>query len=110
MPTLRDMALTPEALHGGNTAEDALRIFDNAPALPLLAVVDGEGKPIGVIERDALLSRLAGPYGHAVFVGRPVERIMARDLLTIEAGASVSEIAAMAQELVDAGGLGGGVL
>jgi diguanylate cyclase (GGDEF)-like protein/PAS domain S-box-containing protein len=111
MPTLRDLALTPEPLHVSDTVNDALRIFENAPSLPLIAVVDGGGRPIGVIERDGLLSRLgAGPYGHALFAGRPVEQMMTRDPLTFEAGASVAQIAAKAQELVGAGDIRGVVL
>ena len=110
MPTLRDLALTPEALHGGNTADEALRLFDRAPALPLIAVVDGQGKPIGAVGRDAMLSRMAGPYGHAVYSGRPVELIMALDPLIFEADASIAEIASRAQDLVNAGGLGGVIL
>ena len=100
MPTLRDMALMSEPLHSGDCAGDALRIFESLPRLPLIAVVDEAGAPIGQIERQAFLLAMAGQYGHAVFARRPVELLMRRDPLVLEAGGKLAD-AALAEKLGD---------
>ena len=98
MPTLRDMALMSEPLHGSDTAEDALRIFESIQRLPLIAVVDDDGVPVGQIERQAFLLAMSGQYGHAVFTRRPVELLMRRDTLVLEAGGKLAD-AALAENL-----------
>ena len=107
---LRDMALTPTALRAADTAADALRLFADAPTLPLIAVVDDEQHPVGQIERHAFLLALAGQYGHAVFAGRPLSLLMAPDLWVMEAGASLDDVSTVCEKLADTGGLGGVVL
>ena len=91
MPTLRDMALMSEPLHGSDTAGDALRLFESIPRLPLIAVVDEAGIPIGEIERQAFLTTMAGQYGHAVFARRPVELLMHREPLVLEASGKLAD-------------------
>ena len=99
MPTLRDMALMSEPLHGSDTAEDALRIFESIQRLPLIAVVDDDGVPVGQIERQAFLLAMSGQYGHAVFTRRPVELLMRRDTLVLEAGGKLADARQVAQDL-----------
>ncbi len=107
---LRDLAMTPRPLRESDTAGDALRIFEGEPSLPLIAVVDDEGRPIGQIERHGFLLALAGQYGHAVFARRPVGMLMAADPWVMESDASLDDLAGISQKLGDTGGLGGVVL
>ena len=107
---LRDLAMTPAALRGADSAEDALRVFQASPHLPLIAVVDDEGMPIGQIERHAFLSAMAGQYGHAVFAHRPLSLLMASDLWVMEAASSCDDLSDIAEKLGETGGLGGVVL
>ena len=107
---LRDMALTPTPLRAEDTAADALRLFAEAPELPLIAVVDDAQHPVGQIERHAFLLALAGQYGHAVFAGRPLRLLMAPDMWVMEAGASLHDVSTICERLADTGGLGGVVL
>ena len=102
--------MTAPALRGGDSAGDALRIFERAPTLPLIAVVDVEGHPVGQIERHALLLAMAGQYGHAVFARRPVSLLMSPDLWVMEAGRNLDQVSDIAARLGDTGGLGGMVL
>ena len=104
------MATTPAALRGDDSAEDALRIFEGAPTLPLIAVVDDAGGPIGQIERHAFLLALAGQYGHAVFARRPVSLLMTREPWVMEIARSLDDVTDIAAKLGDTGGLGGAVL
>ena len=107
---LCDLAITPRPLRQSETADDALRIFEREPGLPLIAVVDEAGRPIGQIERHDFLLALAGQYGHAVFARRPLSMLMEADPWVMESDTSLDDLAGIAQKLGDTGGLGGVVL
>ncbi|WP_371682896.1 response regulator [Brevundimonas sp. MF30-B] len=70
------------------TASDAFARFEADPALLALAVVD-DARPVGLIERDALLLKLAAPLGHALYLDRPVVHVMDNEPAIVEAGVRV---------------------
>ncbi|HWU02850.1 MAG TPA: EAL domain-containing protein [Novosphingobium sp.] len=59
--------------------------FAQARSCPVLAVVDPSGRPVGLIERNDFLTRLASQYGRAVYGPRPVVQMMTIDPIIVEA-------------------------
>src|SRR5690349_3317498 len=50
--------------------------FQNDPSALVIAVIDGEGRPVGLIERNAFFLKMGAEYGRALFAGRPVTFVM----------------------------------
>jgi signal transduction histidine kinase len=58
--------------------------FVSAPQLDAVAVVDGEGRPEGLLTRARLLSRLGRVCGYELYARKPVTRIADPDPLLLE--------------------------
>jgi len=58
--------------------------FQAEPNTLAIAVVDAEGHPLGLIERNAFTVRMAAEFGRALYARRPAETLM-------DAGARVAE-------------------
>jgi signal transduction histidine kinase/ActR/RegA family two-component response regulator len=52
------------------------RRFEADPDLLNIAVVDADGAPVGLIERNAFALKMAAQYGRALYAGRPVNLLM----------------------------------
>jgi len=50
--------------------------FQAEPDLLNIAAVDAQGRPVGLIERNALALKMAGQYGRSLYAGRPVTMLM----------------------------------
>lgn len=96
MITLRSLAMKAEALNSGDLGETAYARFEQAMDCPLLAIVDAEQRPVGLLERNTFLLKLAGQYGRAVFAHRPVSMIMEPARLVVEASESAADFAEVA--------------
>lgn len=57
----------------------AFERFQAEPNTLALAVVDAEGRPVGLIERNAFTLKMAAEFGRALYAGRPVETLMERN-------------------------------
>jgi signal transduction histidine kinase len=69
-------------------------IYDRFQAEPdtlAIAVVDSAGRPIGLIERNAFLVRMAAQYGHALWSGRSVSYWMKTDPVVVDGDMTVAE-------------------
>lgn len=62
--------------------------FMEAPDTLVVPVVE-DGRPIGLVERNAFLLKIAGPFGHALYAHRPVTQIMDADPAIVEAGVAI---------------------
>jgi len=102
MSTLKALARMVEPLTPGMPGDSAYERFAADPLLPLLPVVDGSGRPVGLIERNAFLTRFGGHYGRATYGRRPVTLLMESEPLTVEASVQASDFATLA--LSDADG------
>ena len=63
-------------------------VFDRFQAEPdvlALAVVDGDGRPLGLIERNAFFLKMGAEYGRALYARRPVQGLMDADAPRAEA-------------------------
>jgi signal transduction histidine kinase/CheY-like chemotaxis protein len=65
--------------------------FQDDPDLLNIAVVDGQGLPIGLIERNAFALKMAGQYGRSLYAGRPVTMLMDPAPRIVDGASSVQE-------------------
>ena len=54
----------------------------------MIPVVDN-GRPVGLVERNAFLLKIASPLGHAQYANRPVIHVMDPEPAVVEAGVSI---------------------
>ncbi|MBB2191747.1 EAL domain-containing protein [Gluconacetobacter azotocaptans] len=71
-----------------------LELFQNAPDLTLVPVVDDAGGAVGLIEREMFFLRIAGKFGHALFAGRPVSLLMDARPMVVEASVALADFMA----------------
>ncbi len=98
MLSLRELAIAYPPARPDDPGEAIYARFHENPACALIAVVDHAGHPVGLVERNAFLTRLAGQYGRAVFGKRPIALIMDPAPLLVEADTSSGDFARGALE------------
>ncbi|VTO11416.1 Autoinducer 2 sensor kinase/phosphatase luxQ [Brevundimonas vancanneytii] len=81
---------------------DALARFEAEPETLVIAVADADGRPIGLIERNAFTLKLAAEFGRALYARRPVSALMDPAPMIVEADASADVLFAS----MDTAGLG----
>jgi signal transduction histidine kinase/ActR/RegA family two-component response regulator len=88
MPLIGDFveSLTPVA--PGTPCGEVFERFQAEPNTLALAVVDDDGRPVGLIERNAFTLRMAAEFGRALYARRPAETLMDRDPPIAEAATS----------------------
>ena len=62
--------------------------FQSEPNTLAIAVVDEEGRPLGLIERNAFTLRMAAEFGRALYARRPAQSLMDADARVAEADTS----------------------
>jgi signal transduction histidine kinase/ActR/RegA family two-component response regulator len=72
-----------------NTGRDIYRRFEDDPDLLVIPVVDDERRPIGLVERNAFLVRMAAQYGYELWAERPISHWMKTDPLTADGDMTV---------------------
>lgn len=85
MYSLRRLAVKFEPARRDDSGESIYHRFKSNPDCPLIAVIDKNSCPIGLVERNSFLVRLAGPYGRSVYGERPISLIMEAAPLLVEA-------------------------
>jgi len=73
------------------TGRDIYQRFEDEPDTLCIAVVDEEGRPVGLIERNAFLVRMAAQHGHSLWSHRPVSRWMMTDPVIADGDMTVAE-------------------
>ena len=87
-------------------------VFDRFQAEPntlAIAVVDDDGRPLGLIERNAFTLRMAAEFGRALYARRPAETLMDADARVAEADTS-ADIFFRSVDDADLGALLGGFI
>lgn len=64
--------------------QDVNDIFTRQPRLYAMAVVDGRGFPVGVVNRFRFLEALSRPFGRELYTTRPVESFMEHAPLIVD--------------------------
>jgi signal transduction histidine kinase/AmiR/NasT family two-component response regulator len=91
MTLLLDIAPFSPPVTPRNTGRDIFRRFEDDPDLLVIAVVDEARRPIGLVERNAFLVRMAGQYGYALWSERPISHWMKDDPLIADGDMTVEE-------------------
>ena len=88
MPTLEVLTERAEAVSPQTPGIDVFARFEREPDTLVIPVVEN-GRPVGLIERNAFLLKLAGPLGHAQYAKRPILHVMDAEPAVVEAGVSI---------------------
>jgi signal transduction histidine kinase/ActR/RegA family two-component response regulator len=78
--------ITPETL-----GQDVYDRFQAEPDTLAIAVVDDEGRPVGLVERNAFFVAMAAHYGRALYGLRPISLLMNAAPLIAEGDTPVAE-------------------
>ncbi len=93
MTTLADLALRIEPISEGVTGGAVYEAFQADPDLLVLAVVDSEGAPVGLVDRNSFALKMGSTYGRALYAGRPISTVMEREPLIAPRHRQVSDFA-----------------
>ena len=84
MPTIEVLTERAEAVSPQTLGSEVFARFESEPDTLVIAVVDGR-RPIGLIERNDFLLKIAAPFGHALYFARPVIHVMDPEPAMVEA-------------------------
>lgn len=73
------------------TGDEIFQRFEGEPDTMAICVVDEEGWPLGLVERNAFLILMGGQYGYALWAKRTVTNFMLKNPLTADGDVSVAE-------------------
>ncbi len=73
------------------TGAEVYRRFEAEPDTLAIAVVDAGGRPVGIVERNAFLVKMAAQYGYALWSGRPIAQSMKTDPVIADGDVTVAE-------------------
>ncbi|MBB5745536.1 response regulator [Brevundimonas variabilis] len=88
MPTIETLTERADPVSPKAPASAVFARFQADPDTLVIPVVE-DGRPVGLIERNAFLLKIAGPFGHALYASRPVANIMDPEPAVVEAGISI---------------------
>ena len=88
MPTIEALTERAEAVTPQTPGSDVFARFEREPDTLVIPVVD-DGRPVGLIERNTFLLKIAGAFGHALYANRPVVHVMDPEPAVVEAGVSI---------------------
>jgi len=91
MTVLLDIAPCIAPASPESTGGEIYRRFQTEPDTLAIAVVDETGAPVGLIERNAFLVRMAAEYGYALWSKRPVTYWMKTDPVIADGAVTVAE-------------------
>ncbi|RAK57612.1 ATP-binding protein [Phenylobacterium deserti] len=91
MTLLLDIAVQARPISPRTTGREVYQRFQEEPDTLAIAVVDQDGRPVGLIERHDFLVRMAAQYGHALWSGRPVSEWLSRDPVLADGDMTVAE-------------------
>ena len=88
MPTIEDLTERAEAVSPQTPGSEVFARFESEPDTLVIPVIE-DGRPVGLIERNAFLLKIAGAFGHALFAKRPVVHVMDPEPAVVEAGVAI---------------------
>ena len=98
MTLLLDIAPFSRPATPRNTGRDIYRRFEDDPDLLVIAVVDDDGRPVGLVERNAFLVRMAAQYGYELWSQRAISHWMKTDPLIADGDMTVEEFCGRVME------------
>ena len=88
MPTIEVLTERAAAVSPQAPGSDVFARFEREPDTLVIPVVEN-GRPVGLVERNAFLLKIAGGFGHALYANRSVLHVMDPDPAIVEAGVSI---------------------
>ncbi len=88
MPTIEVLTERAEAVSPQTPGSDVFSRFEREPDTLVIPVVE-DGRPLGLIERNAFLLKIAAPFGHALYAHRAVSHVMDVEPAVVDAGVSI---------------------
>ena len=88
MPTIEALTERAEAVSPQTPGSAVFSRFEREPDTLVIPVVE-DGRPVGLVERNAFLLKIAGAFGHAQYAHRPVLHVMDAEPAVVEAGVSI---------------------
>ena len=88
MPTIEDLTERAEAVSPQTPGSEVFARFESEPDTLVIPVIE-DGRPVGLIERNAFLLKIAGAFGHALFAKRSVVHVMDPEPAVVEAGVAI---------------------
>ena len=85
MPTIEVLTERAEPVLPTASAADVFARFQREPDTLVIPVVE-DGRPVGLIERNAFLLKIAGPFGHALCANRAISHVMDPEPAVVDAG------------------------
>jgi len=88
MPTIEVLTERAEPVLPTTPATEIFARFQSEPDTLVIPVVEDD-RPVGLIERNAFLLKIAGPFGHALYANRPVSYVMDTEPAVVDAGVRI---------------------
>ena len=88
MPTIEALTERAEAVTSQTLGSDVFARFEREPDTLVIPVVDND-QPVGLVERNVFLMKIAGRFGHACYANRPIRYVMDTEPAVVEAGVSI---------------------
>ncbi|WP_298163356.1 response regulator [Brevundimonas sp.] len=88
MPTIEVLTERAEPVLPTASAADVFARFQREPDTLVIPVVEDD-RPVGLVERNAFLLKIAGPFGHALYGNRAVTHVMDPEPAVVDAGVRI---------------------
>ena len=88
MPTIEVLTERADPVPPTTSAAEIFARFQSEPDTLVIPVVEND-RPVGLIERNAFLLKIAGPFGHALYANRPVSYVMDTEPAVVDAGVRI---------------------
>jgi len=88
MPTIEVLTERADPVSPQTPGIDVFARFEREPDTLVIPVVEN-GRPVGLVERNAFLLKIASAFGHAQFAKRPILHVMDPEPAVVEAGVSI---------------------
>jgi len=79
MPSIAEFVDRSEPMAQGTTGDAVYERFQAEPSTLVIAVVDPQGRPVGIVERNTFFLHMASHYGRALYARRPIDGLMNRN-------------------------------
>ncbi|RZJ90664.1 MAG: response regulator [Brevundimonas sp.] len=89
MPTIEMLSQRAEPVLPTTPSSEVFARFVQAPDVLAVPVVEADGRPVGLVERDAFLLKIAGAQGSTAYLNRPVSLLMDPEPAVVEAGVKI---------------------
>jgi PAS domain S-box-containing protein len=92
MYSLFDLAEHSEPVSPDTPGQAVLDRFNAEPDTLAIAVVDADGAPVGLVERNAFVLKIGSQYGRSLYMARPITLVMNEHPLVVEGTASPTDL------------------